>query len=214
MTEHGRRQYAVIATIASALKKAGSPSMDERLKAIIAKQVGDLLKGHYDYGLIRQTALNLAATDPQKLPHLGAHVRLAQETLDYDEKQRRQLEERRDHERGLPDLDLDTVIAEFEKAGIDVPYVFRRAQERRREMAKGRPKKLQCPRCEEVFFEEAAQHRCLLGDAGELERGRYIPRPATPLTFDPCRGCGIAGPELRDGVCTDCADEIAAEVAS
>jgi len=76
----GEDKRSVIASVAAALKDGNFPSMDERLKNMLASQVGDLLRGGFKLDDIRYAAVELGLSWDQKrghnrLCHLAARVR-------------------------------------------------------------------------------------------------------------------------------------------
>lgn len=76
----GEDKRSVIASVAAALKDGNFPSMDERLKNMVASQVGDLLRGGFKLDDIRYAAVELGLSWDQKrghnrLCHLAARVR-------------------------------------------------------------------------------------------------------------------------------------------
>jgi hypothetical protein len=76
----GRDKFVVLTAIADALKARTYPPMDERLKSIVASQVGTLLKGGYPLDLVRRIAVELALSwdtvrGHNRLTHLQQRVR-------------------------------------------------------------------------------------------------------------------------------------------
>lgn len=75
-------KYGVIKAIAQALTRKSMPPMDERLKSIVASQIGALLKGGWPADEIQHAAIELAlAWDSMRghnrLTHLAARLRAA-----------------------------------------------------------------------------------------------------------------------------------------
>lgn len=120
---YGGKQHALIVAISDALITSAAPPLDERLKSIIASAVRHLLKGHYDFDLIRRVAVNLATTDPRKLAQLAVHVRAEQDRLNTDEHTLRMAAERLAFERNLPEQEREqavALLAELRRAGKQI----------------------------------------------------------------------------------------------
>jgi hypothetical protein len=95
------QKYSVIKAIAQALTAKSYPPMDERLKSIVATQVGSLLKGGWPAEEIRHAAIELAlAWDStrghNRLAHLASRVRAADEARREAEHRERMRIERRE----------------------------------------------------------------------------------------------------------------------
>ena len=84
MSPHGATQREIIAHVSRALTAHSFPPLDARTKAILASQVGHLLRGGYPADRIQTIATNLAL-DPKAPPYwselarIGQHVRHAVE---------------------------------------------------------------------------------------------------------------------------------------
>ena len=89
MTARGEEQRQVIAAIAVAVKRAGIPPLDERLKSILASQIRTLIKGGWPITEIERAAVDLAlawdeARGHNRLTHLSQRMRV----MDADRKRR------------------------------------------------------------------------------------------------------------------------------
>lgn len=78
----GKAKYAVLKAVAEALSAKTYPPLDERLKSIVATQVGSLLKGGWKIADVQRAAIELALAWDEKrghnrLSHLAARVRIA-----------------------------------------------------------------------------------------------------------------------------------------
>jgi hypothetical protein len=77
-----QEKRAIISSVALALREKNFPSIPERVKDIMAAQIGDLLRGGFQFEDIRKAAVELALSWDEKrghnrLCHLASRVRAA-----------------------------------------------------------------------------------------------------------------------------------------
>jgi hypothetical protein len=75
-----QEKRAIISSVALALKAKNFPSIPERVKDIMAAQIGDVLRGGFEFEEIRRTAVELGLSWDEKrghnrLCHLASRVR-------------------------------------------------------------------------------------------------------------------------------------------
>ena len=96
-TTYRNEKRDIIAAVANALRRQGIPPMDERLKSIVATQIGSLLKGGWPASEVQQAAVDLAlawdeARGHNRLTHLQQRMRL----MDAEVQRQRHAELRRE----------------------------------------------------------------------------------------------------------------------
>lgn len=128
----GQEKHAVIAAIADARTRISGPPIDERLKSIVASAVGYCLKGGSDFELIRNVAVNLAATDPRKLAQLAMHVRQEEERARETEHFARKRRDEEEAAKGRGPYDWETVRAQLAAKGMDTTFLDQALAKRQR----------------------------------------------------------------------------------